>query len=85
MLPESPTKPLCKTNHPILRAIYAVKVSGMEIPIIDADFDICDNVIDPDLNPPLRCPLPPTYSGSMTSSCAGDIMKPFEIYLVRLP
>ena len=51
--------------------------------MIDADFDLCDNLVDPDVVPPLRCPLPSTYSGSMVSSRAGDNMKLFQNFLVR--
>ena len=63
----SPAKPLCEADRPILHVAYTIKVSkDIEIPIVDTDFDICDNTLD--ATPPVHCPLPSSYSGYWTDS-----------------
>ena len=65
MLPD-PELPLCKGHHPMVHIAYTVKLSnGIEIPVNDQDYEICDNL--PSLTPPIDCPLPSSYSGCWTS------------------
>ena len=74
----SPAKPLCEANHPIIHIHQTVKFSkDIEALIIDADFEICDNVLD--LTPPVHCPLPTTYNGSWVKD-GSNILK--LIYMV---
>ena len=84
-LPVSPDKPLCNTNRPILHVAYFMKVSkDIEIPIVDADFDMCDNALE--VTPPLHCPLPSTFSGYWTENHteSAGILKLFQLIKVSL-
>ena len=81
MLPVSP-KPLCN-SYPILHVTHTMKISqDIVIPIMDADFDVCD--ISLDLTPPIYCPLPSTYSGYWTDEVEHDMQKLIQIVYVRL-
>ena len=85
ILTVSPAKLLCNADHPVLHVTYTIKVSNdVEIPIIDTDFDICDNVLD--VTPPLCCPLPSTYSGYWKSGLDSNnvISKTFHTVYVSL-
>ena len=84
-LPVSPDKPLCNANRPILHVAYFMKVSkDIEIPIVDADFDMCDNALE--VTPPLHCPLPSTFSGYWTENHteSAGILKLFQLIKVSL-
>ena len=49
----------------------------IEVPIADTDFDLCDNALE--LTPPVHCPLPSTYSGSLANTYKGDLLKLFHV------
>ena len=54
--------------------------SDVVIPIIDADFDLCDIALS--LTPPIYCPPPSTYSGYWVNEVKDDEYKLLNIIYV---